>query len=399
MHHRGTARERKKLFIGSSTEQLLIANALRDELEFDDYVRPFVWNQAGFALSHATIEDLERFLAEYYYAVFILAPDDDVTKRDHLKPAPRDNVIFELGLFLGRAGRERTFVVYPRGIDFHLPTDLKGLSPATYLVPTDDDEVRSNVSYAAHQIQKAIRQHERAKELETREYAKRAKEEMHRELSEAASDRERLAIFHSRVNEIIGLQSQALRITVREAIEDLILLATSAQDILDSEQLSFSQRAGTKEVWVFAAKPLELLSMHEALREVVIQNLRNGVKYRYFIESDEVLADVVSLREDAAGQNALSNNRNLPSIEVAVLAAIEFPTHFTVEFKKKGPPSVFQSVVRPDRADILFTLGGSRAEAAIQWIERKWANLSGGVEDGIHVRRFPPNIEDDVRTG
>jgi predicted nucleotide-binding protein with TIR-like domain len=37
---------------------------------------------------------------------------------------PRDNIVFELGLFMGRLGRERTFIVRPASGPLKIPSDL-----------------------------------------------------------------------------------------------------------------------------------------------------------------------------------------------------------------------------------------------------------------------------------
>src|SRR5439155_16414494 len=54
---------------------------------------------------------------------------------------PRDNVLFELGLFMGALGRNRTFVVHSRTTPPMMPSDLAGITPATF-------EERSNLEAA-----------------------------------------------------------------------------------------------------------------------------------------------------------------------------------------------------------------------------------------------------------
>ena len=55
-----------------------------------------------------------------------------IESRKKKQAAPRDNVIFELGLFMGALGRERTFIVKPRHVDIKIPSDLLGVTFIEY---------------------------------------------------------------------------------------------------------------------------------------------------------------------------------------------------------------------------------------------------------------------------
>ena len=48
------------------------------------------------------MESLERELDQSDFAIAIAQPDDLTESRGEAKPTPRDNVIFELGFFMGR---------------------------------------------------------------------------------------------------------------------------------------------------------------------------------------------------------------------------------------------------------------------------------------------------------
>jgi hypothetical protein len=78
------------------------------------------------------IEALEMQVALSDFAVLTLTPDDQLESRGQTSMAPRDNVLFELGLFMGRLGRERTYFVCDKKHDLKLPTDLLGVHPANY---------------------------------------------------------------------------------------------------------------------------------------------------------------------------------------------------------------------------------------------------------------------------
>ena len=127
------------MFIGSSVEWKDVAETIQVLLEYD--VTSTVWHQGVFDLSGNTLETLVESLTEYDFATLVLTADDLVEKRDHAAKAPRDNVIFELGLFMGALGRRRTFVVHSRTDRPMLPTDLAGITTATY-------EPRSNIEAA-----------------------------------------------------------------------------------------------------------------------------------------------------------------------------------------------------------------------------------------------------------
>ena len=60
--------------------------------------------------------------------MLVVTPDDVVESRDIAKAAPRDNVIWEHGFFTGGLGRERVFIVKPRGAGLKLPSNLLGIT-------------------------------------------------------------------------------------------------------------------------------------------------------------------------------------------------------------------------------------------------------------------------------
>jgi predicted nucleotide-binding protein len=120
-----------RVFVGSSVESLRYAQAIQENLDpFDADVK--VWPQGVFELSSNGLDSLLEAVKSNDFGVFIFAADDVVIIKDQQHGAVRDNVIFELGLFMGGLGRDRAFVVTPIGVDLHLPTDLEGLNTAHY---------------------------------------------------------------------------------------------------------------------------------------------------------------------------------------------------------------------------------------------------------------------------
>jgi predicted nucleotide-binding protein len=75
------------------------------------------------------------------FAAFVFGPDDKVASRGERYSAPRDNVVFELGLFMGRLDRTRTFIVAEQKAvkEIKIPTDLLGVTPITYVIKDGQD--------------------------------------------------------------------------------------------------------------------------------------------------------------------------------------------------------------------------------------------------------------------
>jgi hypothetical protein len=143
-----------RVFIGSSSEALRIARAIEFQLTGDAEIT--IWNEGTFALSRGTLESLNDSLELYDFALFILSPDDLLTTRDVSLLAPRDNVMFELGLFMGRLGRSRTFMVCSSQERIKIPTDLAGITMATYDANRSDGNIVAAVGPACTLIRQAI---------------------------------------------------------------------------------------------------------------------------------------------------------------------------------------------------------------------------------------------------
>jgi hypothetical protein len=130
-----------RLFIASSVESLPIAEAINVNLDYDFEVT--IWKGGTFRLSSSTIDDLVKKSSAVDFALFIFTPDDIVLIRDEKKRVVRDNVLFELGLFVGAIGKDRSFIIKPRSVDLHLPTDLLGVNTTDYESDRSDDDLVS----------------------------------------------------------------------------------------------------------------------------------------------------------------------------------------------------------------------------------------------------------------
>ncbi|WP_068955897.1 TIR domain-containing protein [Pararhizobium polonicum] len=149
-------RRQPRIFVGSSTEGLPVAFAIQENLDFEAEVT--VWSQGVFLPSNVVLSRLIASLKDYDFAIFVFTPDDSLTMRGGQYSSVRDNVIFELGLFLGRLGGDRCFFVAPRHAEaLHLPTDLLGIVPLSYNEKRQDGRLVAALGAACNQIRAALR--------------------------------------------------------------------------------------------------------------------------------------------------------------------------------------------------------------------------------------------------
>jgi predicted nucleotide-binding protein len=119
------------LFIGSSREGIEVARSIQEHLEHT--AECSVWDQGVFGLNDVTLQRLLELVETCDFGVFVCSADDIAEMRGTSKSVVRDNVLLELGMFMGGLGPQRTFFLIPRGApDLRLPTDLIGITYGTY---------------------------------------------------------------------------------------------------------------------------------------------------------------------------------------------------------------------------------------------------------------------------
>ena len=139
-----------RLFIGSSSEGKKVADAVGELLADDADV--LVWPDA-FQLGETFTGSLFEQLDRSDFSVLIMTPDDITKSRRVESPSPRDNVVFEFGLFVGRIGLNRCCGVHPQGVK--IPSDLWGVTTGTYR-PENSQGLTAAVRPACNKIRKRI---------------------------------------------------------------------------------------------------------------------------------------------------------------------------------------------------------------------------------------------------
>lgn len=120
---------KKKLFIGSSTEELGLAQVAKSILEKDFDISIWnekVWDTSVFKINQNFLSDLLKASLQFDFGILLGTNDDKVVFRGKEVMQPRDNVLFELGLFTGRLGTSKCAFLIDKEVK--LLSDFNGLS-------------------------------------------------------------------------------------------------------------------------------------------------------------------------------------------------------------------------------------------------------------------------------
>jgi len=130
------------VFICSSLENIEVAKQIQKGLKLHSS-KVKVWTDQVFGPMNFTMEDLESEIVKADFAIAVMMGEDVVRSRKKQSVAPRDNVVFELGLFMGQIGRKRTIMVTTRSRKPKLPSDLLGLNLLYFSPPSNIKDKRA----------------------------------------------------------------------------------------------------------------------------------------------------------------------------------------------------------------------------------------------------------------
>lgn len=152
--------DKPRIFLGSSGKQEKLLQALTRGLEDVAHVEPWT---TSFNPGTTTLERLLELAHEVDFAAFAFAHDDwtaNSPASESAQASPRDNVVFEAGLFGGTLGMRRTFILHANGTK--LPTDLLGLTCVRY----GDAKSAAEIKAVNQKLRKAIENEGRVARIE-----------------------------------------------------------------------------------------------------------------------------------------------------------------------------------------------------------------------------------------
>lgn len=114
-----------RVFIGSSAEGLTIARQVKELL--GDYFECYLWTDEIFKSNQGILQTLLEDSGAFDFGLMVMTKDDIVVSRDEMFVSPRDNILLEFGIFIGRAGDRKAFALLEDDPNMKTPSDLNGV--------------------------------------------------------------------------------------------------------------------------------------------------------------------------------------------------------------------------------------------------------------------------------
>lgn len=148
---------KSQIFIGSSSEGLKYVDTIKNHLEaIGDCV---LWT-TSFSQNRSALDSLVKKTKLTDFAILIATKDDITSKRGETLETPRDNIVFEFGLFVGATGIDRAFLFAEEGAE--LPSDLEGIVIARF---SKDDTKHNSLEKVCENIAAQIQEVEKSSQL------------------------------------------------------------------------------------------------------------------------------------------------------------------------------------------------------------------------------------------
>lgn len=283
---------RPALFVGSSSEGQRIAETI--QVLLDPVCEVELWTQGVFGLTQGTLESLVNASSRFDFALLVLTADDLVISRSIEKASPRDNVLFEFGLFIGSLGRERTFMLYDRTNTPELPSDLAGITAATF-APHTSGNLEAALGAPSTRIRNMI------------ELRGVRKEKSLRELEKTVQESGKLALTPE--DQISNARTTFL---FRRASADPIDAIKGAWEMVREAAQDVARRRGV--AWKTTKDLTELLAVEGLLDSNVVKLILDLRSLRYHMadrDQDDLTSSTATAYISAAA-NVADNLRALP---------------------------------------------------------------------------------------
>ncbi len=325
-------------------ESVHIAERLKESIESEfPKLGIKIWTETEWGHMGSALESLQVYIDEFYYAIFIGYPDDISLVRGQLYFSPRDNVLFEFGLFLSRLGTGRTFLLIPNNpipfdanaiscifkdsskllteigaietINFKLLSDLNGLTMTRYSLVFNSsqnkwcwnndklsDEVNKLVGYISKEEIKfndIINSPDWIKEHGLRIIDTARKNAKSLFAGRDTPENYYISSLVNTISDLIIARASASGNSIYNTTSDIIDLTCKIDDYLDVGQLVKKQHHNRlQKVIVFAEDPIEFdsnrnkIQKFKDLRKQIRENLLNGMEYTYIVGKDFMVRSV-----------------------------------------------------------------------------------------------------------